>query len=208
MLCAGDEFCRTQGGNNNAYCQDNPISWLSWEHDGRAKSLLEFTRALIALRRAHPIFRRPKFFQGRPIRGTTIKDIMWFNSTGSEMSDTEWGSWFVRCLGMLLGGATLDVRDRRGRLIRDDTFLVLLNAHHDSVPFVLPGLRDVEWELVMDTAREPSFVPRGEAYESAALYDLRDRSTALLQLKEGFDPNAAANAAWRTAREPGNDEGR
>src|SRR5260221_622018 len=92
MLSAGDEFCRTQSGNNNAYCQDNPISWLSWEHDARAKSLLTFTCKLLALRRAHPVFRRPKFFQGRPIRGATIKDIMWFNSTGAEISDAEWNS--------------------------------------------------------------------------------------------------------------------
>jgi glycogen operon protein len=90
MLCAGDEFCRTQNGNNNAYCQDNEISWLSWEHDARAKSLLIFTQKLLALRRAHPIFRRPKFFEGRPIRGANIKDIMWFSSTGAEMSDAEW----------------------------------------------------------------------------------------------------------------------
>jgi isoamylase len=82
MLCAGDEFCRTQNGNNNAYCQDNEISWLSWEHGARAKSLLIFTQKLLALRRAHPIFRRPKFFEGRPIRGANIKDIMWFSSTG------------------------------------------------------------------------------------------------------------------------------
>jgi glycogen operon protein len=199
MLCAGDEFCRTQGGNNNAYCQDNPVSWLSWEHDARAKSLLDFTRALVAQRRAHPIFRRPKFFQGRPIRGATIKDIMWFNSSGAEMSDAEWSSWFIRCLGMLLGGVTIDVRDRRGRPIRDDTFLVLLNAHYEPVPFVLPGLREAEWELMMDTAREPSFVAVGETYGSAACYDLRDRSTALLRLKAGFEPDAAANPAWRTA---------
>jgi isoamylase len=199
ILCAGDEFCRTQKGNNNAYCQDNEISWLSWEHVSREKSLLAFTQKLLALRRAHPIFRRPKFFQGRPIRGANIKDIMWFNATGAEMTDAEWGSWFVRCLGMFLGGATIDVRDRRGRPIRDDIFLVLLNAHYEAVPFVLPGLRDVVWELLMDTAREPSFVPSGEVYGSAALYDLRDRSTALLQLKEGSEPAAAANAAWRTA---------
>jgi isoamylase len=199
MLCAGDEFCRTQNGNNNAYCQDNEISWLSWEHDAPAKSLLTFTQKLLALRRAHPIFRRPKFFQGRPIRGANIKDIMWFSSTGAEMSDAEWDSWFIRCLGMLLGGPTIDVRDRRGRAIRDDTFLVLLNAHYEPVPFVLPGLRDVEWELVMDTAREPSFVPSGEAYGSAGLYDLRDRSTALLRLNAGIDAEAAANTGWRNA---------
>jgi isoamylase len=199
MLCAGDEFCRTQNGNNNAYCQDNEISWLSWEHDARAKSLLTFTQKLLALRRAHPIFRRPKFFQGRPIRGANTKDIMWFSSTGAEMSDAEWDSWSMRCLGMLLGGATIDLRDLRGRPIRDDTFLVLLNAHYEPVPFVLPGLRDVRWEVVMDTAREPSCVPSGEVYGSAALYDLRDRSTALLRLNASFEPEAAANAAWRTA---------
>jgi isoamylase len=199
MLSAGDEFCRTQSGNNNAYCQDNPIRWLSWEHDARAKSLLTFTRELLAFRRAHPVFRRPKFFQGRPIRGATIKDIMWFNATGAKMSDTEWNSWFIRCLGMLLSGASMDVRDRRGRPLQDDTFLVLLNAHYESVPFVLPGLRNVEWELVVDTAREPSFVPSREAYGSASWYDLRDRSTVLLQLKAGIEPSAAANAAWRAA---------
>jgi isoamylase len=199
MLCAGDEFCRTQFGNNNAYCQDNPISWLSWEHDARAKSLLTFTRELLTLRRAHPVFRRPKFFQGRPIRGAKIKDIMWFNSTGAEMSDAEWSAWFIRCLGMLLSGASMDVRDRCGRLIQDGTFLLLLNAHYEPVPFVLPGLRNVEWQLVVDTAREPSFVPSGESYGSAAAYDLRDRSTVLLQLKAGLEPSTAANAAWRSA---------
>ena len=199
MLCAGDEFCRTQHGNNNAYCQDNKISWLSWELDERANSLLVFTRRLLALRRAHPIFRRPKFFQGRPIRGATVKDIMWFNSTGAEMSDTEWSSWFIRCLGMLLGGGTIDVRDRRGRPIRDETFLVLLNAHYEPVPFVLPGLHNVDWELIMDTFRDPSFVAAGETYGSAVCYDLKDRSIVLLRLKVGTQPEAATHTAWRTA---------
>jgi isoamylase len=93
----------------------------------------------------------------------------------------------------------MDVRDRRGRLIQDGTFLLLLNAHYEPVPFVLPGLRNVEWQLVVDTAREPSFVPFGESYGSAAAYDLRDRSTVLLQLKAGLEPSTAANAAWRIA---------
>jgi len=197
MLCAGDEFCRTQLGDNNAYCQDNPISWLSWEHDVRAKALLNFTRELLALRRMHPVFRRPKFFQGRPIRGATIKDIMWFNSTGAEMSDAEWDSWFIRCLGMLLSGASMDVRDRRGRPIQDETFLVLLNAHYEPVPFVLPGLLNVE--LVMDTARQPSFISSKEEYRSAACYDLKDRSTVLFRLKAGLEASTPANPAWRTA---------
>jgi glycogen operon protein len=94
----------------------------------------------------------------------------------------------------------MDVRDRRGRPIQDDTFLVLLNAHYEPVPFVLPGLRNVKSELVVDTAREPSFVPSGQAYDSAVCCDLRGRSTVLLQLKAGLEPGAAANAAWRTAQ--------
>ena len=115
------------------------------------------------------------------------------------MSDAEWGSWFIRSLGMLLGGASIDVRDRKGRPILDNTFLILLNAHYEPVPFLLPGLRDVVWELVMDTSRDLGFVPDGEVYESAVMYDLRDRSVALLQLKEGLDAASAANPAWRTA---------
>jgi isoamylase len=115
MLCAGDEFGRTQGGNNNAYCQDNEISWLNWQLNEASERLLRFARRLIAFRREHPVFRRPKFFQGRPIRGAGIRDIMWFDSTGAEMTNAEWSSWFVRVLGMLLSGATMDVRDPRGR---------------------------------------------------------------------------------------------
>jgi len=115
MLCAGEEFGRTQGGNNNAYCQDNEISWLNWQLNEASERLLRFARRLIAFRREHPVFRRPKFFQGRPIRGAGIRDIMWFDSTGAEMTNAEWSSWFVRVLGMLLSGATMDVRDPRGR---------------------------------------------------------------------------------------------
>jgi isoamylase len=110
MLCAGDEFGRTQRGNNNAYCQDNEISWLNWQLNEASERLLRFVRRLIAFRREHPVFRRPKFFQGRPIRGAGIRDIMWFNSTGAEMTNAGWSSWFVRVLGMLLSGATMDER--------------------------------------------------------------------------------------------------
>src|SRR5207237_5411021 len=91
MLLAGDEWARTQNGNNNAYCQDNELSWLSWEHDDDQKKLLEFTKKLIKLRNDHPVFRRPKFFQGRRIRGTDIRDVMWFNPGGTEMSADAWG---------------------------------------------------------------------------------------------------------------------
>ncbi len=114
MLTAGDEFARTQDGNNNAYCQDNELSWLSWERTEEQEQLLQFTRQLIAFRRDHPVFRRPKFFQGRRIRGSEIKDVMWFNPGGNEMTDEEWTSPFVRSLGMLLSGDSIDVLELRG----------------------------------------------------------------------------------------------
>jgi isoamylase len=102
MLLGGDEFGRTQNGNNNAYCQDNEISWFSWQR--RDSELFEFTKRLIAFRKQHPVFRRPKFFQGKRVRGSETKDVMWFNPGGNEMSDEEWESPFARCLGMLVSG--------------------------------------------------------------------------------------------------------
>ena len=165
MITAGDEWARTQQGNNNAYCQDNEISWLNWQHDDEQKALLEFTKRLIQLRREHPIFRRPKFFQGRRIRGSEIRDVMWFNPGGNEMNDDEWNSPFVRCLGMLLSGDTIDVQTFEGEPIRDDTFLLLINAHHEPLQFVLPGEKEVEWQLLLDTA-----VARGILLETPTNY--------------------------------------
>src|SRR5215217_2038171 len=161
MICAGDERRRTQNGNNNPYCQDNELSWLKWEYTEEEKRLLEFTRKLIQLRRDHPVFRRPKFFQGRRIRGSEIKDVMWFNPGGNEMSEEEWSSPFVRCLGMLLSGDTIDVLSFQGEPIRDQTFLLLINAHYDTIPFVLPGEEHLEWRLVLDTMNEAGFVENG-----------------------------------------------
>ena len=137
-MLGGDEWARTQIGNNNAYCQDNEIGWLSWEHDEKQKALFDFTKKLIHLRRDHPVFRRPKFFQGRRIRGSEIKDVMWFNPGGNEMSDEEWirhsfAAWDD------VSGDTMDVSNFEGEPIHDDTFLVLLNARHEALPFVLPG---------------------------------------------------------------------
>jgi isoamylase len=136
MLAGGDERGRSQNGNNNAYCQDNEISWLNWTRDEKQNQFLEFTRKLISFRKVHPVFRRPKFFQGRRIRGSEIRDVMWFNPGGSEMSEEEWASPFVRCIGMLLSGDTIDVLSFEGEPIRDDTFLLLINAHYEPIPFV------------------------------------------------------------------------
>jgi isoamylase len=185
MLLAGDEFGRTQLGNNNAYCQDNELNWLSWKRDKASEMLLSYTRRLIKLRTDHPVFRRPKFFQGRKIRGQDVKDIMWFNPGGTEMTDDEWSSHFVRCLGMLLSGKTIDVRDEHGEPIVDDTFMVLFNAHHEARRFVLPGRLDVRWSLLVDTADDLGFVEGGRMYQAGQALKLIDRSLCVLQLVEG-----------------------
>jgi isoamylase len=193
MLLGGDEFGRTQNGNNNAYCQDNEISWLDRRGDNQ---LFEFTRRLIQLRKDHPVFRRPKFLQGRRIRGSDIKDVMWFTPGGSEMSDDEWASPFVRCLGMLLSGDTVDVVNFEGEPIRDDTFLVLINAHFEPIPFLLPGLEHLEWELIFDTSDENGFLSAPKKFVSGDDFDLADRSACLLKLSGGAQVQARQES-WK-----------
>jgi len=190
MLTAGDEYGRTQNGNNNAYCQDNELNWLRWEHDPREKELLEFTTRLIGLRRRHPIFRRPKFFQGRRIRGSDIRDLMWFTPGGSEMTDEEWNFSFVRCLTILLSGDTMDVRTPQGEPIRDDSFMLMLNAHYEEVDFVLPGREDVTWELVIDTRLETGFAPPGCRVPAGETRTLSARSLCLWRLQAGSQASA------------------
>src|SRR5258708_32782957 len=123
MSLGGDEFGREEGGKNNACWQDSEIRWLNWGRDEKQNRLLEFTRKLIQLRREHAVFRRPKFFQGRRVRGGEIKDVMWFNPGGNEMSDEEWSSPSVRCLGMLISGDAVDLVNEHSEPMRDDTFL-------------------------------------------------------------------------------------
>ncbi len=185
MLLGGDEYGRTQYGNNNAYCQDDSISWLGWKRDKPAEQLLWYTQHLIKLRHGHPVFRRPKFFQGRKIRGQDVKDIMWFNPGGTEMSDDEWNSGFVRCLGMLLSGKTMDVRDEHGEPIVDETFLVLFNANHEPQRFTLPGRVDVRWGLFLDTAEDTGFIEPTRVMQAGQAIKLIDRSLCLLRLVEG-----------------------
>ena len=196
MLVAGDEIGRTQNGNNNAYCQDNEISWLDWNLDEEQKALLEFTKGLIRLRREHPVFRRPKFFQGRRIRGSEIRDVMWFNPGGNEMSDDEWNSPFVRCLGVLLSGDTIDVLTFEGEPIHDNTFLLLINAHHEPLQFVLPGHQDVTWQLLLDTASVDGFCREPVDYVSGAEVEIKDRATQLLKLTTGSTAQARRES-WR-----------
>ena len=196
MLNGGDEWGRSQSGNNNAYCQDNEISWFNWERNEKQNQLLEFTRRLIQLRKEHPVFRRPKFFQGRRIRGSEIRDVMWFNPGGSEMSEEEWASPFVRCLGMLLSGDTMDVLNFEGEPIRDDTFLLLINAHYEPVPFVLPGQEQIEWQLILDTMRAEGFLTEERKFASGDDLDLGGRATCLLRLVSGAQ-SQAREESWK-----------
>ena len=178
LVLGGDEIGRSQQGNNNAYCQDNEVSWVDWEHADR--ELLAFTRQLIALRRAHPIFRRRRWFQGRPIRGAEIADIAWFRPDGEPMSDDDWEKGFAKSLTVYLNGQVVAIVGARGERVADDTFLMLFNAHYEALAFTLPpspwGQR---WIRVVDT-QEPDVGERGEVIEAGAELTVAARSAALL----------------------------
>jgi len=181
MLSGGDEIARTQRGNNNAYCQDNEISWFAWPPTGSAARLLDFTHRLIALRLGHPVFQRRRFFQGRKIHGSAVKDLSWLRPDGSEMTDEEWSDWHGRTLGLQLAGNAIEEVDDEGQLVRDDTFLLLLNAHDETVPFVLPSHEPrMEWELCLDTRDwEPN--PDERLFKGGESYPLEGRTLALFR---------------------------
>jgi len=154
MLCGGDELSRTQNGNNNAYCQDNELSWYNWELDERREALLSFVKHLIQVRREHPALRRHKFFQGRPIRGTDIKDIMWLRPDGQEMTEEDWNASWGRCIGMLLGGEALNEVNENGEPVIDDTLLIAFNSHIEPVQFLIPQPSEgIKWEVLINTNR-------------------------------------------------------
>jgi glycogen operon protein len=181
MLCSGDEIGRTQNGNNNAYCQDNEISWLDWDLDERRTALLEFTRLLIELRQSHPVFRRRKFFFGRPIRGSEVKDLTWFRCDGGEMTQDDWTNPITKCLGLRLAGDALTEVDAEGRRIVDETFLVLLNGHHEAMGFTLPSDSEGQWQAVVDT-REAVGDSSIESLQGGATFELEARSMAGFRL--------------------------
>jgi glycogen operon protein len=190
MLCVGDEVGRTQHGNNNAYCQDNEISWFNWNWSKPDQVLLDFTTFLIQLRQTHPVFHRRQFFQGRRIHGAEVKDISWFRPDGKEMTEEDWNQGFARSLGVRLSGDAIAETDAQGDPIKDDTFLILLNAHHEPLTFILPAhKRGVRWELVFDTrdglpAKDGlSAKTRSQYLKGGASYDLEHRSMVLLRLR-------------------------
>jgi isoamylase len=180
MISAGDEIAKTQRGNNNAYAQDNELSWLDWNLDAGKKALLEFTTNLIKLRKEHPNLHRRKFFQDRNISpssaakhqvdGFQVQDVAWYRPDGGEMTEDEWTAGWVRCLGLRLSGRTLQDVDRYGEPIRDDTFLFCLNPHHEHIQFYIPPCTvGCKWEVIMDTrdaaCTESRTISAGEAYD-------------------------------------------
>ena len=188
MICGGDEISRTQNGNNNAYCQDNEISWVDWNLDDKKKALLEFTSNLIELRKQHPNLRRRKFFQDRQISpgsssrqqvdGLEVHDICWYRPDGQEMTEEEWNAGWVRCLGLRLSGRTINDVDRHGELIRDESFLFCLNPHHERIQFYLPPCTaSCSWQVVFDTRDSVCCTPRG--CNAGEPYDMLEHSAVL-----------------------------
>ena len=183
MLVAGDEMGRTQRGNNNAYCQDNRTSWVNWSLRSEDRQLLEFVREVAALRRGHPAFRRRSFFPAHGLRDG-LRNILWFDPDGLEMGDEEWRMGFARCLGMYLSGENMGETDRQGRPVVDDDFLLLINAHHEEIPFLLPSFHShVRWEVALDTALADVRKARRQA--GGSLYPLQGRSLVLLRQPTG-----------------------
>ncbi len=179
MLYAGDELSHTQNGNNNTYCQDNELTWLDWLLDDEQQQFLDFVRLLTRIWRDNPVLHRRKFFQGRSIRGTDIKDISWFEPNGEEMSDAAWNAGFVKCMGVRLAGDLIGDTDEKAEPIKGDTLLLLLNAHHGPLPFQLPSTNPgQQWERLFDTADPQS--PAVRIAEGRG-YPLQDRSLAVLR---------------------------
>jgi len=205
MLLAGDEIAHTQDGNNNTYCQDNELTWLNWELNDEQRGFLEFTKQVAQLWREHPVFQRRKFFQGRALRGSEVKDISFIEPTGAEMTDDDWNRGYVKCLGVRLAGDTIGDVDERGEPIVDDTALILLNAHHEPIPFTLPDTKEGQvWERAIDTCYDE---PEPVVFGGNSVYDLRERSMVVLLTRDAEEQRptvtrSQAEALRREARKP------
>lgn len=184
MLLAGDPIGHSQQGNNNAYCQDDEISWMNWNEGAAEQGLLTFVRRVIALRKNHPVFRRRNFFQGRAIKGAGVKDILWLMPDGREMTDEEWAQESARTVGVFLSGEGLGEQDERAHSITDDNFLLLMNAHHEQVPFFLPTVASgMGWVTLIDTSCQTTN-GASTIYDPATSYPLHARSLVLLEDRE------------------------
>ncbi len=180
MLHGGDELSRTQRGNNNAYCQDNALTWYNWDLDERKKKLLEYTQHLIKLRHEHPVLRRRKYFWGRPIYGAKLEDIIWLRCDGNRMSDEDWGASWSQCLAVFLSGKTTDEIDLEGNPVFDDSLMLILNSHHEPVQFKIPEWLDKNaWEILIDT-KVPDIPTNWPHVRAGSIYEVTERSLVLL----------------------------
>jgi glycogen operon protein len=179
MLLGGDEMARTQGGNNNGWCQDSEISWYDWDVDEAQRDQQEFTKRLIALRKAHPVFRRRRFLHGIEEEGSGMPDVWWFRPDGQRMTQADWGQRDGHVLGMFLNGEEITASDRQGRRVVDDSFLLLFNAHHEDVEFTLPPARfGASWLCVLRTD-EPDC--EDESHQAGESVPVTSRSIVLLR---------------------------
>ncbi|MGH9174969.1 MAG: glycogen debranching enzyme, partial [Vicinamibacterales bacterium] len=184
MIAAGDEIGRTQRGNNNAYCQDNELSWVDWEQADQ--DLLYFTVSLLAFRRAHPAFRRRRWFEGEVLRRPSARDIAWFTPAGEEMSEQDWSAGSAKSLTMFLNGSVISTRGPRGEKISDDTFLLCFNAHHETMSFTLPPSNfGPRWYRVIDTA-DPDLRQIVDPTDAGGVLAVADRSLVVLQAPAGL----------------------
>ena len=185
MLTMGDEYGRTKNGNNNTYCQDNKLTWFDWEWTEAQQKQFDFTQRLISIRKASPIMHRRRFFLGRAIRGKDIRDIRWLRTDGKDMTNKDWSSSYVRCLGMLLNGHAMDEVDERGRRITDDVYLLLINSYWEPIPFRFPKKQHLRgtWKILVNTHRTETM---DEETVLAKHLELPARSLILLE-RQGPD---------------------
>jgi isoamylase len=203
MLLAGDEMGRTQRGNNNAYCQDNEVSWVDWQHLRQEdEGLREFVRALIHLRRRHRVFSRPRFFRGEVVSEDGLKDITWITRAGEEATDDDWRNPDAQTIGYVLGGAAGEFYTTGGQRDIDDTFLVMMSACHQDLDFHFPRLTaNLAWQALVDTAEPSGLVNESKLYVAGHTYPLRARSFALFVNRAGADGKPMAlDVPWRDRR--------
>lgn len=179
MISHGDEYGRTQLGNNNAYCQDNEIAWMNWDWSEEQQRLFEFTKRIIAIRNEHPVTHRRRYFKNRQIQGEGIKDIRWLNTDGIDMNREEWETSFIRCMGMLLNGELMQEMDEYGNNLKADILLILVNSYWEPISFTLPHeVLGSRWKVLVDTDREER-AEKEEVVEN--VYKIQARSFVLLK---------------------------
>ena len=181
MLLGGDEFSRTQHGNNNAWCQDNELSWFDWDWDDHQRALFAFTQRLIELRREHPVFRRPAFLEGRGSAGSDLPDVWWMRPDGRRMTQRDWRRGDVRAIGVFLNGEELPLATAQGEPVSDDSFLLLFNGNDAPIEFKLPTKRfGTRWQFELSTL-EPDVAAGSRSYVARAVVPVESRTVVVLR---------------------------